>query len=53
MPGVTVAGVECQEMSRADLHDHESHAVWVRPAGTLESHRKVDVGHVWIPDAHI
>ena len=36
-----------------DLHDHEGHAVRVRPAGTLEGHREVDVGHVWIPDAHI
>ena len=43
----------CQDMASADLHDHEGDAVWVRPAGTLEGHCKVDVGHVWIPDAHI
>lgn len=36
-----------------DLHDHEGNAVRVRPAGTLESHSKVDVGHVWLPDSHI
>lgn len=36
-----------------DLHDHEGDAVWVRPAGALEGHSKVNVGHVWFPDSHI
>lgn len=50
------SGFECMvetEEGETDLHDHEGNAVRVRPAGALESHSKMDVGHVWLPDSHI
>ena len=38
---------------RADLHDHERNTVWVRPAGALEGHSKVNVRHVWLSDSYV